>query len=1038
MVNVYIRRKKNFVIFYSRRRRGFETQGPSSTPSFKDTTSLKEDVQNDGFFSNSNDFTDIGFVEGIPTPCISVMSHENTKLEFESNATVTTIKPENGNVLDTQEILPKAEKDRIPIDIGLINNESLLTVIQQLTSSLRLSKRPRSARKPTSSASRKWSRFEYSASDDSKQMVSHFGESTSVCCEVIPKTPIKEDKISKFTSRSLVSDVHSLLSTGVLDGAPVKYMKDNVELSGIVTTSGIYCGCSLCNFKEVVSSLKFEKHAGSKSHNQNAHIFLENGISLYALSKELKNVSLESLGRMIAEKFGYPTIMEVYKDWKGNTILYRNKVESSNQKNFPDLVDQLQANLNFPKGPRSTRTKKPPLSDTSKVNHKVSRQLTFCDVDPQHPPAHKKRGVDILSSNDELSSKKSSEITSLDAYESNIREFVSQNVRDLNIGKKKAIILSLYTPESLLSTVSCLLATGLLDGIMVNYKKDEIDLRGIIKDIGICCGCESCRFSKVLSSLDFGKHGGGEASRDLNDYIFVNDKITLSSLVRELKNLPLGLLSGELVQKMIGCQPNIVCFLAWKESFRDKKSNPRRTSGDDVKNPLAHVFCHNKPSAAERLRLCGSEDNFPLLSGEDVKVKLPRKGEKTMKHKEQDFHQQIFYLLNDGSKLSYRSHGEEVLAGHKFGKNILCSCCNLMLSASKFEAHAGHEKRRKPYHSIYTSYHKSLNQIAMLLLLDAPSINPINVLIPSYPTDKQSPPHASSPLRFHSRRLLAPCNLRSCVLCRNGEATLNFGNICDSTMLFCGQCGGMFHVGCLRNHGICDVVGRPCPSDIWLCGDKCKKVHTDLLDFLQEGSMIIPESLLNLLRRTSVGNTFNEETKFDVHWQLLSGRFHGDKSKSLLQQVTTVFQEAFGAVYKRHRDVLSTMVNGEKGVAEFFGGMFCAVLTVKSIIVSAALLRVFDNRVAELLLAATPKERRGEGYFKILLWKIEELLRLMKMENMIVAADEQSLPMWVEKFGFSKLSIDKIQEYEMNHRILTFENTTMLQKLVPSAAAFFI
>ncbi|KAK8959302.1 hypothetical protein KSP40_PGU017455 [Platanthera guangdongensis] len=66
--------------------------------------------------------------------------------------------------------------------------------------------------------------------------------------------------------------------------------------------------------KQVVSSLKFEKHGGSRSHNQNAHISLENGISLYVLSKELTNVSLDSLGRMIAEKFGYPTIMKDYKD----------------------------------------------------------------------------------------------------------------------------------------------------------------------------------------------------------------------------------------------------------------------------------------------------------------------------------------------------------------------------------------------------------------------------------------------------------------------------------------------------------------------------------------------------------------------------------------------------------------------------------------------------------------------------------------------------------------------------------------------------
>ncbi|XP_020584936.1 increased DNA methylation 1-like [Phalaenopsis equestris] len=515
----------------------------------------------------------------------------------------------------------------------------------------------------------------------------------------------------------------------------------------------------------------------------------------------------------------------------------------------------------------------------------------------------------------------------------------------------------------------------------------------------------------------------------------MNGKSALYALGKEFWKV-FGLSPGELIQRMIGCLS--------KESFRKKEINSQSTSCEDGANLAANILPHNRPPA-DRLMLSASENNLSLPLGNDAKVSFSKRAGKTMKHREQDFHQQLFELLNDGAKLSYYSHGKEILEGYKFGKNILCSCCNSMLSASKFEAHAGHEKRRKPYHSIYTSYGKSLHQIAVFLSLDKGSFDPVDkdLIMGSkvggkLPFDlryqnacnagEQSSSACSSFSFGFGRIFQAPCNLGSCMFCRNDDATLNYGNICDTTMLFCGQCGRMFHVGCLRIHGICDIKERPNPPDSWLCGDKCIKVRADLLNFFQEGPRNISESLLTSLP-FSIRSTLHKETKIHVHWQLLSGRFQDGKSE-LLQQATQIFQEAFGAVYKGYRDVLSTMVNGEKGVAEFFGGMFCAVITVKSRIVSAALLRVFGNHVAELPLAATAKERRGEGFFKILLLKIEEMLSFMKVEKLILPADIHSLPMWVENFGFINMSIEEIREYQMEHRIMMFENTSMLQKAV--------
>ncbi|KAH0466103.1 hypothetical protein IEQ34_006206 [Dendrobium chrysotoxum] len=386
--------------------------------------------------------------------------------------------------------------------------------------------------------------------------------------------------------------------------------------------------------------------------------------------------------------------------------------------------------------------------------------------------------------------------------------------------------------------------------------------------------------------------------------------------------------------------------------------------------------------------------------------------------------------MMESNRPIYYSHGKEILEGYKFGKNILCRCCNSMLSASKFEAHAGHEKRRKPYHSIYTSYGKSLHQIAMFLLLDDLSNKDMSMTNKAggksaftlrchnaHNAGGQSS-NTCSPFGFQLGRIFqAPCNLGSCIICRGGDATLNFGNICDNTMLFCGQCGRMFHVGCLRLHGICDIKARPSPPDTWLCGNKCIKIHADLLSFVQDGPMSIPESLLTSMH-SSVGSIVRTHTQIDVHWQLLSGRFQGDK---------------------RYHDVLSTMVNGEKGVAEFFGGMFCDVVAVKSKIVSATLLRMFGNHVAKIPLAATANERRGQGFFKILFSKIEEMLSFLKVENLILPADDHSLSMWAKKIEYSSFSTSFVfaivpHYTEINSEGLTFaiSPTPNLYSTLPS------
>ncbi|PKA53426.1 hypothetical protein AXF42_Ash012368 [Apostasia shenzhenica] len=462
-------------------------------------------------------------------------------------------------------------------------------------------------------------------------------------------------------------------------------------------------------------------------------------------------------------------------------------------------------------------------------------------------------------------------------------------------------------------------------------------------------------------------------------------------------------------------------------SRKDKCS--QKVDGFEGKNQLKEMLHSNCFSTkSDRVKLDTSCESIPSVSRNIVNVEIAKQAKKHVNHRDLDSHQKAFDFLANGSILSYRSCGEEVLKGYKHGKGILCSCCNILVSPSQFQAHAGHERRRKPYHNIYTAFGNSLHELALSLLhekiLHDPNKNH-NITV------EQCPSSSSGPFSLYpGRRFQAPSSFGSCILCRDGDATLNIFGVCDSSMLFCGQCGRMFHVGCLRHHGICRIETRPCPPDSWLCGNKCKKTRADLLDFVNRGPMTISKSILSSLRSRSAGRTSPDQTEATVHWQLLSGRFQGDQNESLLHQATAIFKETFHAAYKGRRDVLSVMVNGEKGIAEFFGGMFCAVLTVKSVIVSAALLRVFGHFVAEIPLAVTHKERQ-QGYFKVLFSKIEEMLSFMEVENLILPADDQTLPMWIDKFGFKILEWNQVLDYRRLHRIVVFEKTTTLQKAVP-------
>ncbi|XP_037497882.1 uncharacterized protein LOC105641576 [Jatropha curcas] len=131
----------------------------------------------------------------------------------------------------------------------------------------------------------------------------------------------KDAKASKkIPPNNFPSNVKSLLSTGMLDGVPVKYVSWSREknLKGIIKGTGYLCGCQECNFSKALNAYEFERHATCKTKHPNNHIYFENGKTIYAVVQELKSTPQEMLFDAIQNVTGSSINQKNFRSWKAS------------------------------------------------------------------------------------------------------------------------------------------------------------------------------------------------------------------------------------------------------------------------------------------------------------------------------------------------------------------------------------------------------------------------------------------------------------------------------------------------------------------------------------------------------------------------------------------------------------------------------------------------------------------------------------------------------------------------------------------------
>ncbi|KAK8315489.1 hypothetical protein V6Z12_D01G245800 [Gossypium hirsutum] len=457
-----------------------------------------------------------------------------------------------------------------------------------------------------------------------------------------------------------------------------------------------------------------------------------------------------------------------------------------------------------------------------------------------------------------------------------------------------------------------------------------------------------------------------------------------------------------------------------------------------------------------------------MFKGASSPIYSPNGSQWKMTTKDQRLHKLVFEEdgLPDGTEVAYYARGQ--------------------VSPSQFEAHAGWASRRKPYAYIYTSNGVSLHELAIslskgrlysakdndvaciicadggnLLLCDGcpRAFHKECASLPTIPHGRwyckycqnmlmrekcaEHNANAAAAGRILGVDAIEQITSRCVRIVKNIETELSGCTLCRAcdfsksgfgprTVILCDQCEKEYHIGCLRTHKMADL--REIPKGKWFCCSDCGRIHSTLQKLLIHGAERLPDSLLDVLKKKYAEKGLDADINIDVRWRLLSSKFASPETRLLLSQAVGIFHECFNPIVDATtgRDLIPCMVYGRNLKGQEYGGMYCAVLTINSFVVSAGIIRVFGQEIAEIPLVATSIANHGKGYFQLLFSCIEKLLAFLNVKNIILPAAEEAESIWTDKFGFKKLRPDQLSEYRKSCcQMVIFQGTSMLQKEVP-------
>ncbi|KAL5660455.1 hypothetical protein ACJX0J_027580, partial [Zea mays] len=581
-------------------------------------------------------------------------------------------------------------------------------------------------------------------------------------------------------------------------------------------------------------------------------------------------------------------------------------------------------------------------------------------------------------------------------------------------------------------------------------------LKGVITGCNIRCFCLSCNGAKAISAYYFEQHAGSTKKHPA-DYIYLGNGNSLRDVLRASDRSPLEALE-ETIRSSI--DPVV------KRSRINCLNCNELVLPSSHENVLCQVCLESKqpqdPLTASYT--CNGSSSLSRSSKEALlrNISSGKKGGSAGKvtNKDNRLHKLVFNVLLDGTEVAYYVDGQRKVDGYIKDHRIYCNHCNRVVSPSAFEAHAGEGSRRKPYDNIFTSNGVSLHELAMKISKDMElseretddlcrecgqggdifpckicprSFHPACVGLSKVPAEwycdscrnlvqkekalaknknakaagRQAGVDSIEQIMKRAIRIVPISDdLGGCALCKQKD--FNNAVFDERTVILCDQCEKEYHVGCLQSQW--QVELKELPEEEWFCCSSCSETRSSLDKIISDGAQLLADPDLEIIKKKHETRGLCMDTSKDLKWQLLSGKRATEDGSILLSAAVPIFHQSFDPIREAltGRDLIPEMVNGrgpKEGMpGQDYSGMYCALLTVGSTVVSAALLRVMGGDVAELPLVATSQDVQGLGYFQALFSCIERVLVSLKIKHFVLPAAHEAEGIWMNKFGFSRIS----------------------------------
>ncbi|XP_073119418.1 increased DNA methylation 1 [Henckelia pumila] len=343
---------------------------------------------------------------------------------------------------------------------------------------------------------------------------------------------------------------------------------------------------------------------------------------------------------------------------------------------------------------------------------------------------------------------------------------------------------------------------------------------------------------------------------------------------------------------------------------------------------------------------------------------------------------------------------------------IICRCCDKFLSISEFKSHAGF-KLNCPCVNLFMESGKPLT----LCHLEAWSLE--------YKSRQRTPQTGqvdevdqnddscgrcgdvgeliccdNCPSAFHQTCLFEQelpegswyCPQCRCQIC--GDAVSDKEPSKLHRALKCSQCEHKYHETCMDGKG--KEIGLD--SDTWFCRESCSKVYSGLQ--FRIGLMnLLSDGFSWSLLRCIPGDMKDHSAQHLVSMKA--------ECNSKLAVAITILEECFLPMVdaKTGIDMIPQVIYnwGSQFARLNYGGFYTVILEKDDVVLSVASIRIHGVKVAELPLVATCNKHRRQGMCRRLIRSIEEMLKSLKVEMLVVSAIPTLVDTWTVGFGFQPL-----------------------------------